>query len=323
MLLKFLVTLLIICEQLNINWGAEKLTQIVYRKDQKNNQGYFLFLDKKEINKPLVIDRKEADFIFPLSPLPTKKKDASSPPDLNCVSACVLDFNTAMILYEKNKDQKVPMASLAKIMTAIIILEDNKLDDLVTIKKESLGLTEEESKLGLVEGDQIKVKDLLYALLIHSANDSARVLADYKAGDEKKFIELMNKKAQNLGLKNTHFATVSGLDEKDNYSSAYDLSLLFKYACQNPLFLEIINTKEYSFVSIKGHNYSFSNTNELLGNDSRIIGGKTGFTEGAGRCLISLAQDKDHKVITVLMNCPERFEDTKKILDWTYSNYLW
>lgn len=323
MLLKFLVILLIICEQLNINWGAEKLTQMVYRKDQKNNQGYFLFLDKEEINKPLVIDKKEADFIFPLSPLPIKKKDASSPPDLNCVSACVLDFNTAMILHEKNKDQKVPMASLAKIMTAIIILEDNKLDDLVTIKKESLGLTEEESKLGLLEGDQIKVKDLLYALLIHSANDSAKVLAQYKTGDEKKFIELMNKKAQELGLKNTRFATVSGLDEEDNYSSAYDLAFLFKYACQNPLFLEIINTKEYSFVSTKGQNYSFSNTNELLGSDSRIIGGKTGFTEEAGRCLISLAQDKDHKVITVLMNCPERFEETKKILDWTYSNYLW
>ena len=168
-------------------------------------------------------------------------------------------------LYAKEKNKQLPMASLAKTMTAFIILKDNKLDELVTINESATKISLEESQMGLVPGDKIKVKDLLYGLLVYSANDGAKALAEYKSGSEEKFIKLMNDEAKSLGLKNTHFTNASGIDTPEQYSSAYDLALLFKCAIQNKLFLQMINTKEYGFVSTGSTNYILTNTDELLG----------------------------------------------------------
>ena len=322
MFIKLLIILLIFCEQVGFSGGADRITETINKVEADKPTVSFLLSDKEKIIEPLKIEKDEKIIDLPLFPLPIKKENVSvfNPA---CISACTLDFDTAVLLFAKEKDRKLPMASLAKTMTAFIILKDNKLDDEVTIEENSTKVSAEESQMGLNPGDKIKVRDLLYGLIIHSANDGAKALAEYKAGSEKKFTKLMNEEAQELGLKNTHFGSVSGMDAPDNYSSAYDLALLFKCVSQNHLFLQIINTKEYTFTSAQGTPYLLTNTDELLGTDPRIVGSKTGSTDQAGRCLISLASQNDHKVISVVMNCPNRFEETKRLLDWAYSSYTW
>jgi D-alanyl-D-alanine carboxypeptidase (penicillin-binding protein 5/6) len=280
-----------------------------------------LLSDKQSAQKSETTDLKENINLSP-SPLPIKNKGAIDFAGTS-ISACVLDNNTSQLLYAKEKDKRLPMASLAKLMTAWIVLKDDKLDDPVLIKDSSTKIATEESQMGLIPGDKIKARDLLYGLLIYSANDAAKALATYKAGSEDKFIKKMNDEAAELGLKNTHFTSVSGIDNPNQYSSAYDLALLTRCAVNNPLFLQMINTKDYNFVSGNGTNYVLTNTDELLGTDPRIIGGKTGSTDQAGRCFLSLASQNDHKVVTVVMNCPDRFGETKNLLDWTYNSYTW
>jgi len=323
MIVKILIISLILVEQLGLPSSfASRITKMINRVEADKSSTVFLISDKENINEPLKIQtKKEVVNLFPF-PLPIKKQNV---PAFNstCLSSCVIDYNTSTILFDNNKNKQLPMASLAKIITAFIILKDNNLDNLVTIKENSTKIAVEESQMGLIPGDKIKVKDLLYGLLVYSANDGAKALATYKAGSEEKFIKLMNNETKELGLKNTHFTSVSGIDTPSQYSSAYDLALLFKCTVQNPLFLQMINTKEYSFNSVNGTHYVLTNTDELLGIDSRIIGGKTGSTDQAGRCFISLASQNDHKLITVVMNCPDRFGETKNLLDWTYNSYSW
>lgn len=322
MLIKLLIILLIITEQIGFSSGVIKLTKIINQVEANKPSTVFLLSNRENLNKPLTISQNKKIPLLPLSPLPVKKKDTATL-DTACVSSCVIDAETATLLYDKNKDMRLPMASLAKIMTAYIIFKDNKLDDLVTIKEASTKINAEESQMGLVPGDKLKIRDLLYGLLVYSANDSAKALAEYKAGSEEKFLKLMNDEAKELGLKNTNFASVSGIDAPNQYSSAYDLALLFKCALANDLFLQIINTKDYEFTSVGGVHYILTNTDELLGNDVRILGGKTGSTDQAGRCFVSLASQNGNKVISVVMNCPDRFEETKRLLDWIYSSYIW
>lgn len=319
MLLKFLIFLLIICEQVGFVGGTNSLNRLIYKTgsqkilpstDEENQKEYFL------------LDKTFSIPSFPLSPLPLKMKEAPAF-EVKAASACALDAENAVLLYAKDKDKRLAMASLAKIMTALIILEDNRLNSPVLIKEEYTKVTPEESQLGLIAGDKVQVSDLLYGLLVYSANDAAKALAHFKAGNEEKFIKLMNEKAKNLGLKNTHFSSVTGIDHKDNYSSAYDLALLFKCALSYPLFEKIIQTKDYEFTSLEGHHYLMNNTNELLGRDSRVIGGKTGSTDEAGKCLATLASYNNHRVITVLMNAPDRFSETQRLLDWIYASYFW
>jgi len=321
MLLKFLILILIVCEQINFGWGVQGTTKAINKLERNSSSTSFLLSNPQEKSEIMKVEKKEKIPLLPLSPYPFKKSNTEL--NLNSVSACALDFETGALLWNKEKDKRLPMASLAKIMTALIILKDKNLEKEVEITEEATKIIPEESQMGLSPGDKIKVRDLLYGLVIYSANDAAKALAIYKSGNEKKFIDLMNKKAADLGLSHTHFTTVSGMDAPNNYSSAYDLALLFKVACQNPIFLQMLNTKTYNFTSEKGVDYSLENTDELLGKDPRIIGGKTGSTDQAGRCLVSLANDNAHKVITVVMNCPDRFGETQRLLDWVYSSYAW
>jgi D-alanyl-D-alanine carboxypeptidase len=324
MLVKFLIIILIFIEQIGLPVNlAQKINKTINKVEgDKKSSTIFLLSDRKDNSEVIKFNKNENPVNLNVSPLPIKKQDTSDI-DPACVSACSLDFDTSQILLVKNKDQKLPMASLAKIMTTFIILKDNNLDEQVTIKETAIQIASEESQMGLTPGDKIKVKDLLYGILIYSANDGSKALAEYKAGSEEKFIKLMNAEASELGLKNTNFTSVSGIDAPNQYSSAYDLTLLFKCAVQNSLFLQMINTKDYEFVSENGTHYVLTNTDELLGTDPRVLGGKTGSTDQAGRCFASLASQDDHKVITVLMNCPDRFGETKNILDWVYSSYIW
>lgn len=323
MIVKILIISLILIEQLGLTSSfALRITKTINKVEADKSSTVFLISDKTKIDKPLQLKQDKKIVNLPISPFPIIKQNVAVP-NLISVASCALDGNTSTLLFNKNKDKRLPMASLAKIMTAFIILKDNNLDELVTIKPNSIKIAAEESQMGLNPGDKIKVRDLLYGLLVYSANDGAKALADYKSGSEEKFVKLMNDEAKELGLKNTHFSNVSGIDAPEQYSSAYDLALLFKCTGENPLFLQMINTKEYEFTSVGGTHYLLTNTDELLGTEPRIIGGKTGSTEQAGRCFISLASQNDHKVITVIMNSPDRFGETKNLLDWIYSSYVW
>lgn len=221
--------------------------------------------------------------------------------NLNSRSCIVLDRTSKKILYEKNSSNKVKMASTTKIMTAIVVLENSTdLSQTVTISRKaaSTGGT----RLGLETNDKITISNLLYGLLLCSGNDAAIALSEAIAGDVSSFVGLMNNKAESLGLSNTHFESPHGLDSDNHYTTAYELSLLTDYALNNSTFLKIVGTTNYT-VNINGYSKSLKNTNELLGVLNGVYGVKTGFTNGANRCLVTACKRNDMDVICIVLRC--------------------
>lgn len=242
-------------------------------------------------------------------------------PDLNSRACVVIDRNTNTILYGKNENTKRKMASTTKIMTAIIIIENCKLTESIEISKKAANTGG--SRLGLKTGDKITILDLLYGLMLHSGNDAAVALAEYAGNDIPGFAEKMNKKAQELGLKNTHFETPHGLDSDEHYTTAYELALLTNYALNNPTFSKIVGTKNYT-ITINGYSKDLSNTNELLGNLDGVYGVKTGFTNGANRCLVTACKRGNLDIICVVLGADTkkfRSTDSIKLINYIYQNF--
>lgn len=242
-------------------------------------------------------------------------------PDLNSRACVVIDRNTNTILYGKNENTKRKMASTTKIMTAIIIIENCKLNESIKISKKAANTGG--SRLGLKTGDKITILDLLYGLMLHSGNDAAVALAEYAGNDIPGFAEKMNKKAQELGLKNTHFETPHGLDSDEHYTTAYELALLTNYALNNPTFSKIVGTKNYT-ITINGYSKDLSNTNELLGNLDGVYGVKTGFTNGANRCLVTACKRNNLDIICVVLGADTkkfRSTDSIKLINYIYQNF--
>ncbi len=245
-------------------------------------------------------------------------------PIIDATSAIAVDMDTGAILYEKNSHEQRPIASLTKLMTITIVLEENALDDVVEISHDAA--TTEGSIMFLKTGEQITVKNLLLGALVHSANDAAEALAEYNAGSTEAFVEKMNYKALQLGLLNTHFSNPIGLDTSDNYSSAYDLAKLSRYMYQKQFVQNAALLKEVKVTSVDGkYTHNLSSTNELLGNEHYNIRGlKTGKTDLAGLCMIAVADNKEgNRIITVLLDSPSRFTETKILIDWTFRAYNW
>lgn len=217
---------------------------------------------------------------------------------INARSAIILDRTSKKILYGKNEYQKVKMASTTKIMTAIVILEKCNLSQTVEVSKKAACTGG--SRLGLKTGDRITIYDLLYGLLLCSGNDAAVCLAEACSGSVKDFSNLMNSKAYELGLKNSHFETPHGLDSDNHYTTAYELALLANYALENATFKKIVGTKTYT-ININGYPKNLSNTNELLGILNGVYGVKTGFTNGANRCLVTACKRNDMDIICVVL----------------------
>ena len=242
-------------------------------------------------------------------------------PTTNSRSCVVIDRNTNTILYGKNEKEKRKMASTTKIMTAIVIIENYNLNETVEISKKAAGTGG--SRLGLKTGDKIIIKDLLYGLMLRSGNDAAVALAEYACGDIKGFAELMNKKAMELNLANTHFETPHGLDSDGHYTTSYELALLSNYALKNKTFAQIVGTKEYT-ISINGYPKQLSNTNELLGNFNGVYGIKTGFTNGANRCLVTACKRNDMDIICVVLGADTkkfRTQDSIKLINYIFENF--
>ncbi|MBU1178481.1 D-alanyl-D-alanine carboxypeptidase [Patescibacteria group bacterium] len=257
------------------------------------------------------------------------KETASLGVELEAKSAIVLDGASGKVLFAKNSQQALPMASLTKMMTAVVVLESGvDLEDTLEIDGEMVGV--EGADINLVPGEEMRVGDVLHGLLISSGNDAARALAKKVGGDIGSFVEMMNAKGQAIGLKNTHFANPSGLDEAGHFSTAEDLAVLANYVYQNPVFKEIVALKESDIQSVNiGDNHHLRNTNKLLqANYSYLLGGKTGYTEEAGFCLTTFAAEEkgQHQIVTVVLGSElngQQFQDSKALIEWTYNNYRW
>ena len=243
--------------------------------------------------------------------------------NLNSKSCIVLDRQSKNIIYGKNEKNKVKMASTTKIMTAIIVIENGNLDKTIEISKKAASTGG--SRLGLKTGDKITINNLLYGLMLCSGNDAAVALAESIAGSVSDFAILMNNKAKELGLKNTHFETPHGLDSDNHYTTAYELALLTDYALKNSTFSKIVGTKNYT-ININGYPKNLTNTNELLGNLNGIYGVKTGFTNGANRCLVTACKRGDMDIICVVLGADTkkfRTQDSIKLIEYTFNNYTY
>lgn len=248
--------------------------------------------------------------------------------DIGAKSAIVIDKESRKIIFKKNIKDNLPMASLTKIMTSVVVLESGvSLDEVAVIDSEIPKV--EGADIELEEGEEVKINDLLYGLLISSGNDAALALAKKIGENTENFVEMMNKKAEEFGLSNTHFSNPSGLDADNHYSSAEDLAILAGHAFDNSLFNEIVRIREHDISSINiGKSHHLKNTNKLLHDGYvNIIGGKTGFTDNAGYCLVTFAENnKGNQIIAVVLGNSENdghFQDTKALVDWSFQNYSW
>lgn len=228
-------------------------------------------------------------------------------------SAILMEASTGKVLFSQDIDTKRGMASTTKIMTALIVLESADLEELVTVKQSCTGI--EGSSMYLQPGEQLTVSDLLYGLMLQSGNDCATVLADHVAGSTEQFVSLMNQKAADLGLCNTHFTNPSGLPDKNHYSSASDMAHLTAYAMQNADFRAIVATKKF-----RAGTHYLVNHNRLLSMCEGVDGVKTGFTKSAGRCLVSSAVRNGVRLIAVTLNAPDDWRDHKQLYDFGFAN---
>lgn len=228
--------------------------------------------------------------------------------------AIVMDAQTGRVLYEKNCDAQSLIASTTKIMTALVVCEQCNVLDRVRIPKEAVGI--EGSSMYLKEGQVLTVQELLYGLMLHSGNDAAVALAIYCGGTVEGFAELMNDKAHQLGLKNSHFANPNGLDAPEHYSTAKDLAILASYAMQNPIFAMTVSAK-----TVRVGQQTLTNHNKLLWQYKGADGVKTGYTKKAGRILVSSAKRDGRRLIAVTINAPDDWHDHMYLLDAAFEQY--
>jgi serine-type D-Ala-D-Ala carboxypeptidase (penicillin-binding protein 5/6) len=238
---------------------------------------------------------------------------AANSPFANPPSSYLLQVNGRTVR-EINPDSRRAPASLTKIMTALIVLEKCRPDEVVTVSRRAA--RETGSRIGLRRGDRLTVRDLLAAALIASANDAARALAEHTSGSQKAFVALMNTRARALKLQNTRYTNACGHDDPGLYSSAHDLSILAERALQQPLFADIVATRSMRITTVKGgRSFQLKNVNRLIGRYPGALGVKTGTTPKAGQCLVALAKRNDRKVLLVIMNSRHRWQTAPAMLD--------
>ena len=231
-------------------------------------------------------------------------------------SAVVMDGISGEILYAKNSDERLSMASTTKIMTALLLCEQGDLEKIVTVTREMVYV--EGTSMGLKVGDKVSLNDLLYGMLLSSGNDAANATAIAVGGSIENFVFLMNKKAEELGLNNTHFNTPSGLDGDSHYTTSYDLAKLTLCALNNCDFYKASSTKTKT-VKIGDRKVTLSNHNRLLSAYDGAIGVKTGFTKKSGRCLVTAAERDGARVIAVTLNDKNDWKDHTEMLNYGFS----
>lgn len=239
--------------------------------------------------------------------------------DFYAGAAILYNKNTGEVVFSRNIDKRMPIASTTKIMTAIVALENSPIDSIVTVHKDAVGV--EGSSIYLKAGEKMSLNDMLYALMLESANDSAVAIAIHVAGSVENFVNLMNAKADMLGMTNTNFENPHGLSSDNHYSSARDMAVLFSYALDNPVFAQITAAKNHKVpLKTEGYRY-FSNHNRLLSMLDDCIGGKTGYTKNAGRCLVSASERDQVCMICVTLDAGDDWNIHKKLTEYGFSLY--
>ena len=333
----FLVSSIIISHVLN--------TLIKY-----TTHGVFIYMNKKIISSLLVL----CIFIFPLSKMTVHADDSmrrhatdipgnedkhsttnyvpSDAPNVSCSSGIIMDIDTGNILYEKNSEKKSYPASTTKLMTALLCLEDKSIYDTVKVSSSALkDIPENATTMNLIAGETISYEELLYGLLLVSANEAANVIAENVSGDISSFTDKMNTKAKELGCTDTHFSNANGLHNNDHYTTAYDMALIAANVYQNSDFRNIIKTTYHvvpktdlsSERDLWTSNQSLYDSNDIY--YKYCTGGKTGYTEEAGECLVSFAERNGIRLVAVLYNCDEdkRFKESKELFEFAFNNYTY
>ncbi|WP_087971575.1 D-alanyl-D-alanine carboxypeptidase family protein [Oceanobacillus rekensis] len=238
-------------------------------------------------------------------------------PGVSASNAILIEQSTGRVLFEKNSHEQANIASITKIMTAIIAIESGKMDEMAKASRKSIYT--EGSSIYLEQGEKMKLEDLVYGLMLRSGNDAAVAIAEHVGGSEEGFVFLMNEKASWLGMTNTHFDNPHGLDSETHYSSAYDMARLMQYAMKNEAFQEITATETFKSDS---RSYSWQNKNKLLTQFYEYCtGGKTGYTKQTGRTLVSSAEKDGMALIAVTLNAPDDWRDHISMFEWGFDNF--
>lgn len=247
--------------------------------------------------------------------------EATSFPILSAQGVLAVDLSSGITLYEKNPDAKLLPASTTKIITALVSLDTYHLDQVLTVGK---GVSVDGQKMGLYTGEQMKFENLLYGLLVYSANDAAETLAQNYPGGYDAFISAMNQKAIDLSMVNSHFDNPVGLDTDDQHSTAKDLIRASEVAMRNSEFAKIVGTKSAVVTDATGKiSYKLQNVNELLGAVPGVAGVKTGWTENARENLVTYIERDGHKIMIAILGSQDRFGETKELINWIFGNYKW
>lgn len=240
--------------------------------------------------------------------------------EVNAKAAVLLEADSGRVLYEQHAHTRLPMASTTKIMTALVVLEQCDLKATVAVDERAVGV--EGSSVYLYPGELLTVEQLLYAVLLSSANDAAAALAYVVAGSIEGFATLMNQKAAEIGVRNTHFQNPHGLDADGHYTTAYDLAVITAYALQNEDFLRIASTQK-KVIPLREQQGArvLRNHNKLLASYQGCIGVKTGFTKKSGRCLVSAAERDGVRLVCVTLDCPDDWRTHTELLDLGFATY--
>ena len=263
-------------------------------------------------------DNKQVTFLDLWTPIVQKIYGEGQPElNLSAKSVVMYDLATGQTLYSKNPDEKLPMASLTKIMTAIIALENQKADDRYLVTQQDIV---GEDSMGVSPGEVFSLDDLLYGLLLPSGNDAAETLATNYPGGAQAFTLAMNQKAKALGMLDTHYTNPSGLEgDGDQYTTSYDLLIVTRYALENfPQFAKTVATYEYDIPASPDHKaFTLYNETNLLTTYEGVAGVKTGYTPDAGYCLVTYLNYKGHNIIGILLGSQDRRQEMKDLLDYS------
>ncbi|MFC0299394.1 D-alanyl-D-alanine carboxypeptidase family protein [Virgibacillus soli] len=238
-------------------------------------------------------------------------------PTVSAQNAILIEQSTGRVLFEKNAHDQRPIASITKIMTAIIAVESGMMDDMTAASRRAIYT--EGSSIYLEQGEKMSIKDLVYGLMLRSGNDAAVAISEHIGGSVEGFVYLMNEKAKWLGMENTSFKNPHGLHEENHYSSAYDMAILMRYAMDNDVFREISGMEMYK---AEKRSYAWRNKNKLLTSYyDACTGGKTGFTKISGRTLVSSAQKNKMDLIAVTLNASDDWNDHMGMFEWGFKNF--
>ena len=258
--------------------------------------------------------------VFSLADYPSS--DGTTPPSVASTSYIVQDISSKTVLASRRPDTPLPPASITKLMTAMVALDtwsDTSTVLVVKNQNRAIGQT-----IDLVEGEQLTLDSLLHALLIHSGNDAALTIADNYPGGYAKFVEAMNAKALSLRLSRTSFKNPSGIDQYGHVTTARDIATLASIALSNPSISSIVSKDKYVITDITGNlKHELESTDELLTELPGLIGGKTGWTTGAGECFVSYVERGGRGIITVVLGSTDRFGDTTRLVEWAYAHHTW